>query len=172
MSSLAAKYYVSTLTGKWSPYVSFGTIYDGIDNMPSLARCQANLSQGICLPDQEIHVTDSNLPYAIIHNKEHHNAHHDIIIPVFAQQVIMNVAVQAKASFSLSTPKEILLQLQSHKGGLWEPVPLLIWLYLGGDPPQKQNYPNVVFIDGSGCCNGLAFDQYVLLKRLKSLNNK
>jgi hypothetical protein len=31
---------------------------------------------------------------------------------------------------------------------------------------------DVVFLDGSGCCNGLALDMLILTKKLLSQNNK
>jgi len=56
------------------------------------------------------------------------------------------------------------------------PVDLLIWLYLGNKSKREEQYQenqeNVVFMNGNGCCNGLALDMFILTKKLISMNNK
>ncbi len=172
VESLAVKYYITTIiTG--SDFQPFSKLYDADgEDISRLSDYEVNLKEGIDFPDTEKFTTDLSLPSAVIHNKHHHNAHHDMLIPVKARNgKRINIAVSVKASFNLSTDRTIQTQRLSSKSPKSTPVTILIWLYLG-DVDRETRYENVVFMNGSGCCNGLAIDQFVLLKKLKSSNNK
>ena len=107
---------------------------------------------------------------AIIHNRKAHNAHHDIIFSAQRNDNVINIAVSCKASFNLSRNRVIQSQLLVSKKGN-APVDLLIWLYLGNEAREEQHSGKVAFINGSGCCNGLALDMFILIKKLFSQNN-
>lgn len=50
-----------------------------------------------------------------------------------------------------------------------ERVALLIWLYLDSSGKEKKHEDKpIVFLNASGCCNGLTLDIFILLKRLRS----
>ena len=105
--------------------------------------------------------------YTIICNikKANNSAHHDIILPAIVSGHILNIPVSAKASAKLSPDKKIQSQLKVSKQQDAKNVELLIWLYLGQQKREKRYYNNVLFLDGSGCCNGLALDQLILTKK-------
>jgi hypothetical protein len=116
-------------------------------------------------------------PNAIIHNLKTHTAHHDIILPakryskVVKGLISVGIVVSCKASFDLPSDKTIQSQLKVSKKND-SPVSLLIWLYLGNKKREEQYQGNVVFMNGNGCCNGLALDMFIMTKMLSSLNNK
>ncbi len=76
------------------------------------------------------------------------------------------------ACFPISLAKLGELQLQAMKQKNDAPVGLLIWLYLGNKRREEQYHGNVVFMNGNGCCNGLALDMFIMTKKLISHNNK
>ena len=101
-SSLAVKYYICLLSDPKSSRdknVEFTTIYDfkKEENISKtlLSKYKLNLSEGIFYPDSEALASDK-LPCAVVHNKNNHNAHHDILLP--SDQGV--IAVSAKASFA------------------------------------------------------------------------
>lgn len=118
------------------------------------------------LADQEASV-NQELSLAVIHNRNSHNAHHDIILPAIKNDKSMNIAVSCKASFNLSNEKTLESQLKTDD----ESVGLLVCLYLGNHQREAQ-YQNVVFLNGSGCCNGLMLNMFVLTRRLISQNKQ
>jgi hypothetical protein len=168
-SSLAVKYYLVSLATKSSEFHPFTAIYDVDSSEKSykiLEKFAVNFSQGISLPETEAFVNSVDSICAVIHNKKIHNAHHDIILPSTVNGKKVNIAVQAKASFDLSSKKTVEKQLcvSPH---VQDQVQLLLWLYLGEE--NKENmYRDVAFLDGSGCCNGLALDFFILIKKLKA----
>jgi hypothetical protein len=168
-SSLAVKYYLCKLEHPNQSLFSILDIYDvgkeDAKTLETLSDIYVDFSFGMFLPEQEASV-DQNLPSAVIHNCKTHNAHHDIILPASEG----NIVVSCKASFNLSSDKTIQSQLKKSKTND-ESVRLLMWLYLGNHPREEQ-YKNVVFINGSGCCNGLTMDMFILIKKLISQNNK
>jgi hypothetical protein len=169
-SSLAVKYHVWKLANKeQSNMVPFCAIYDvgGVESEQSmhlLLDLKTDLSQGIYYPNIELSI-DQDLPHAVIHNKNIHNAHHDIILPT--NQGVIPISV--KASFRLAGESVINRQLYFNKFA--QLANKLIWLYLGSQDTELK-YENVAFINGSGVCNGLAIDMFILVKKLKSLNNR
>jgi hypothetical protein len=169
VSSLAVKYYLwKILQPETVSLVSFSSLYDfgGAESEGSrkqLAQFQLDFSEGICYPENEA-FTNQNLPKAVIHNRFTHNAHHDIILPT--QQG--GIPVSAKASFDYDTKKMNEQLLLSNTSNM--KVAQLIWLYLG-NVKKAEIHDNVAFLDGSGVCNGLSIDLFVLVKRLKSQNN-
>jgi hypothetical protein len=66
--------------------------------------------------------------------------------------------------------RKIQKQLQVSKNSS-ETVRCLIWIHLGA-PPSQAKYSNVVFLDGSGVCNGLNWDMFRLAKELHLITNR
>jgi len=168
-SSLAVKYYLKGIVmGQKSidllKIINVNTTHSA---RKILEKYTVDFSDGIFLPDEKEALSSSNnLPKAVIHNKEKHNAHHDIILPAILNGTQVNIAVQCKASFDLSQKKTIENQLLASKEGGAQSVQQLFWLYLGEENREKQ-YPDVAFLNGSGCCNGLSLNLFQLLKKLK-----
>jgi hypothetical protein len=184
-SSLAVKYYLCELDQnvKFKKLLPLLEIYDVSDEDASpkeiLSEIWVDFSSGIMLPEHEYFVDSSDMPNAIIHNSNFHNAHHDIILPAnripkrvngIVSQV--NIAVSCKASFDLSADKTIQRQLKISKENDARPVDLLIWVYLGNLEREEQYQNNVAFMNGNGCCNGLAVDMFIMTKNLHSQNNR
>jgi hypothetical protein len=170
VSSLAVKYYVWRLSNTSSnTLVPFSDLYDfgGAESETSqslLGNFQLDLSEGIFYPQIEAFVND-DLPLAVIHNLNNHNAHHDIILSTN----LGCIPVSVKASFDYSVGKmnqQWLVSKTSSKN-----VIQLIWLYLGS-LGKEERQENVAFLNGSGVCNGLAIDMFILVKKLKSQNNQ
>jgi hypothetical protein len=173
VSSLAVKFYLHSKVNDVG-LVGFTEIYDiggaeseSVKNI--LAPYQVDFSDGISLPDQEAFVNKNSRGTSIIHNKKINQAHHDAIISAVKAGVRADIAVQAKASFDLDSTTKIDDQIKISKDANALPVPLLIWLYLGSThKEEKHEGKPVVFLNGSGCCNGLTLDKFILLKRLRS----
>ncbi|KAJ2988764.1 hypothetical protein HDV02_005417 [Globomyces sp. JEL0801] len=181
-SSLAVKYYLRKLERQTNeqllPLLELYNVADeDASTIEALADIWVDFSFGVILPKQECFVDSINMPNAIIHNLKTHTAHHDIILPakrnskVVKALVSVNIAVSCKASFDLSSDRTIQRQLKVSKKND-APVGLLIFLYLGNNRREVQYKGNVVFMNGNGCCNGLALDMFIMTKRLISLNNK
>ena len=181
-SSLAVKYYLLKLEQNTNvQLLPLLELYNVADEDASakvaLTDTWVDFSSGVMLPEQESFVDSINMPNFIIHNLKTHTAHHDIIFPakrnskVVKGRVSVNIAVSCKASFDLSSDKTIQSQLKVSKKND-APVGLLIWLYLGNKRREEQYQGNVVFMNGNGCCNGLALDMFIMTKKLISLNNK
>jgi hypothetical protein len=173
-SSLAVKYYLRSLSIGQSGYFSLPMIYD-IDpsELPAyntMKKYQVNFSEGISLPTREVFTNVADLGFAVVHNRNIHNAHHDIILPARTSQGSVNIAVQVKASFDLSDRAAITKQLLVSPTSS-EQVQQLFWLYLG-EKRREGMFDSVVFLDGSGCCNGLVLDFFILVKKLRSKNQK
>jgi hypothetical protein len=177
VASLCVKYYLWGLTHKSSSTACLSDLYDLDFREVNCARLKVglstiniDLSKGISLPDSEAFVFHKLNESAITHNSNIHNAHHDIIIPARISGSLRNIPVSAKCSFTLSPYSCILNQLK--QSNVSETAVLsLIWLYLGEWIHLEDNYPQVIFLNGSGCCNGLSLDLFILVKKLKSLNN-
>ena len=135
-----------------------------------MKKYQVNFSKGVSLPSSEVLANASDLGYSVLHNRNIHNAHHDIILPALTRIGIVNIAVQAKASFDLSDLKTMTKQLLVSPASS-EQVKQLIWLYLG-EKRREENFNTVVFLDGSGCCNGLALDLFILVMIFKKKKKK
>ncbi|KAJ3308618.1 hypothetical protein HDV04_001031 [Boothiomyces sp. JEL0838] len=169
-SSLAVKYYLwKLLATSGDTLAPFSRLYDfrGADSESSkslLDKFRLDLSGGIFYPSTEAFV-DQSLPAAVIHNRVHHNAHHDIILPT----QLGYIPVSVKASFTYGS-KKIDEQWYVSKTSS-EKVEQLIWLYLGSLQKEGKQ-PNVAFLNGSGVCNGLALDIFILVKNLKRKNNQ
>lgn len=155
-------------------YISFPAIYDiSLSESPALNilnKYKVNFSRGISLPTREVFTNVADLGFAVVHNRNDHNAHHDIILPARTNLGIVNIAVQAKASFDLSERTTITKQLLVSPTSS-EQVQQLFWLYLG-QKRREEKFDSIVFLDGSGCCNGLALDFFILVKKLMSENQK
>jgi hypothetical protein len=166
-SSLAVKYHVWKLANEsMEDMVSFCQIYDfgGTESDQSrslVSSLMIDLFQGIFCSEKEVFI-QQDLPYAVIQNKNNHNAHHDIILPTNQGG---GIPISAKASVSLADR-----QLFLSKNSI-EAAKMLIWLYFRSRNTELK-YQNVAFINGIGACNGLALDIFILVKKLKSLNNQ
>ena len=174
-SSLAVKYYLMSIDqGETS--ISLNNIYTFGNNEKSavlLRDFKVDFSGGIAIPDKECFVNSEDLPRnAVIHNTKTRTAHHDIILPATNRDGrCVAIPVSCKASFALSGKSTIELQQKVSKT-IGTNVELLIWSYLGNAPKVSKYGESVAFIDGSGCCNGLALDMFILTKKLISENNK
>ena len=170
VSSLSVKYYIVRLSNtSKSENVYFSELYDfcccesDIISQHLLSECKLNLSEGIFFPNSEA-FADDELPAAVVHNKNHHNAHHDILLPTSSGVI----AVSVKASFDFTRNdinKQWMISKKSNKK-----VTQLVWLYLGSSLKESRE-ENVAFLNGSGVCNGLSIDMFILVKKLKSQNN-
>ena len=173
-SSLAVKYYLRSISTGMTGYFSFPAIYDiSRSDLPAfniMSKYYVNFSQGISLPTREVLTNVADLGFAVVHNRNIHNAHHDLILPARTNLGIVNIAVQAKASFDLSDQTTITKQLLVSPASL-EKVQQLFWLYLG-ETRREEKFDSIVFLDGSGCCNGLALDFLILVKKLRSQNQR
>lgn len=179
-SSLAVKYYLYRLgLPEDQKFIAITRLYE-VESVDTASRkllenIVVDFSAGIHLPEQEAFVNSENLPSAVIHNRNANNAHHDIILPARISQGpngyrVVNIAVSCKATFQLSANNCINIQLMTSKKD-YKTVELLLWLYLGNEEREKNYSSNVVFANGSGCCNGLALDMFILTKKLISNNN-
>jgi hypothetical protein len=167
--SLAAKYYLTKLVTKKEELL-LENIYDFDPDQHSreaLKHFQVNLSEGVYVPEEEAFVNSNNLPKAIIHNAKNRSAHHDIILPTKTDAL----AISCKASFALSIGSIATRQQQISKND-YDTVDTLVWLYLGQSKAEINYDSEVVFLDGTGCCNGLAIDILILTKKLRSQNNE
>ncbi|KAI8903321.1 hypothetical protein EDD86DRAFT_97995 [Gorgonomyces haynaldii] len=178
-SSLAVKYYLSRLYSTTDAFLPFLQVYniarEDRDSRTKLFNYVVNFSEGIHLPAQECFVNSPDVPLAVIHNQKSHNAHHDILLPAKTSSEtnqLFLLPVSCKASFDLSPKETIRIQLKTSKQDGAPPVRLLLWMYLGNNRNEGKYAGDVVFLDGSGCCNGLALDMFILLKKLNSQNNK
>jgi hypothetical protein len=70
--------------------------------------------------------------------------------------------VEAKASFDLSDSTTIKKRLLVSPTSL-EQVQQLFWLDLG-QKRKEEVFDSIVFLDGSGCCNGLTLE-FLILKQ-------
>jgi ribosomal protein S26 len=168
-SSLAVKYYLRYVSTGKTGYFSFWDIYDIYDweEREIMDEYKFDFSQGISLPTREVFANVADLGFAVVHNRNIHNAHHDLILPALKRGEIVNIAVQAKASFASPNDKAIEKQLLVSPTSL-EQVKQLFWLYLG----KEKTVDSIVFLNGSGCCNGLALDFFILVKKLRSKNQQ
>ncbi|KAJ3371951.1 hypothetical protein HDU84_001229, partial [Entophlyctis sp. JEL0112] len=150
VSSLAVKYYLQLVQFGCAD-VCLSDIYD-LDDEESVGKTLmsdliVNFSDGISIP-----VVEKSTEYpehAITHHKLIHNAHYDIIIPAKINNNQCYVPVSAKCSFRLSSKAVMEKQLNTSRSR----NQLLLWLYLGEGVSLEGNYPDVLFVDGSGCCN-------------------
>lgn len=123
-SSLAVKYRVWKLANESvEDMISFCQIYDfgGAESDQSrslLSTLMTDLSQGIFYSEKEVFI-QQELPHAVIHNKNSHNAHHDIILPTNQG----GIPISAKASVSLAGESVIDRQLFFPKNS----AKVLIW---------------------------------------------
>jgi hypothetical protein len=172
-SSLAVKYFLRSIPSKEGGYFALSEIYDlhpsEMSALKLLGEYKVNFSQGIFLPFREVCTNFSDLGLAVVHNRNIQNAHHDLILPARTIKGPVNIAVQAKASFYEASSKDIMSQLKVSSQSV-ENVQQLFWLYLGEKRGVEKNFSSVLYLDGSGCCNGLALDSIILVKKLKSEN--
>jgi hypothetical protein len=159
-SSLAVKYYLLSITNQPHQYFLFKAIYD-ISSIDSETRdimknYHFNFSQGISVLPYS-----SDLGYAVVHCKNVRNSH-DIILP--ARKTVgkdcSNTAVQVKVSLSLSNRNTIEKQLLAPPDTM-EEAPNLLWVQLGEDK-KEESYESVIFLDGTGCCNGMTLNFYMM----------
>jgi len=173
-SSLAVKYYLRSISTANGRYFRFSDIYDisPSDSRASniMNKYKVNFSKGIYLPSQEVFTNTADLEFVVVNNRNIHNAHHDIILPALTDQGMVNIAVQAKASLDLSGRATITKQLLVSPTSE-EQVHQLFWLYLGQNQ-RVEMFDSILFLNGSGCCNGLALDFIILIKKLKSKNQQ
>jgi hypothetical protein len=164
-SSLAVKYYLRSISTGNSGYFSLSAIYDiSRFDFPALnimKKYEVNFSHGISLPAHEVYTNTVDLDLAVVHNRNTHNAHHDLILPARTSIGIVNIAVHAKVSFSdIGTiAKQFLVSPEC-----LEQVQQLFLLYLGKIQREKT-FDSVVCLDGRGCCNGLTLNSFILVKK-------
>lgn len=171
VSALATKYYLFGLSNSRADgYVKFSRLYNveisDKKTIEALQEYSLNLSDGIVLDTKERFVNEGNLPKCIIHNRNVHNAHHDIIL----HSNHGGIPVSSKYSSTLDG-KDIEKQKMVRRGSN-EKAKLLIWLYLGNDNRENLYDDLVVFLNGSGCCSSMSLDICVLVKKMQSEMNK
>ena len=168
VSSLAVKYYLWKISNQSkASQVSFSILYDFCEKEESeslLSKYKFDFSKGINYPPTE-KIVQNKLPMAVTHNKNFKNAHHDIIL----RSNLGNIPISAKASFVFEN--SMIVEQQQVTKKLKKDVGLLIVLYLGS-LKKEITHQTVAFLDGSGVCNGLSMDMFILVKKLKSLNNQ
>ncbi|KAJ3236413.1 hypothetical protein HDU81_010796 [Chytriomyces hyalinus] len=170
VASLDVKYYLHSFHEPCTD-VPLSEIYD-LDGervvKTRISELFVNFSKGISIPTEECAVEFPER--AITHHKEIRNAHYELIIPAKFNNTRCYAPVSAKCLFLLSSNAVIQNQLDALNGTQNQ---LLFWLYLGkGRHPLEEENPDVLFLDGSGCCNGLPLDLFVLVKKLKSSDNQ
>jgi hypothetical protein len=101
---------------------------------------------------------------AAVHNVNRPTSHHDIILTAHRDDRKVSIAVQSKVSFDCLDRSTIEAQLLVSKQQR-ETVPQQFWLYLGKAQGERR-YMKVAFPSRNGCCNGLAWSLFVLVKRL------
>jgi hypothetical protein len=174
VSSLATKYYLRSVTMK-KKSISFSNLYD-LREDPTYSNLFSDLSvdfsQGISLLEREMFVNSKDYPTSVIHNRNIHNPHHDIILPgKMSETRDVLIGVSCKASFGLSdrsareSQQKISKETKQKEG-------FLLWLSLGVEKPEADFQGTVAFMNGAGCCNGLALDMILLVKKFISQNNK
>jgi hypothetical protein len=175
VSSLAVKYYLHSKVYEGG-LERFTYVYDiggaESDSAKSLlAPYRVDFSDGIDVPVQEAFIDSPSLPpKSVIHNLRSQTAHHDIILPAMKDGKRENVPISVKASFKLPGNKDDGDQVHISKKlkDSDTRAPLLIWLYLDSyDKEAKHIAKNVALLNSRGCCNGLALDKFVMLKRMR-----
>jgi hypothetical protein len=157
MASFAVKYYLLKLEGGVTD-VCFTAIYlsSEFEELDLLKTRTIDLSQGIDYPTTEATIASSSLLHAVTRNREVQTAHHDMIL--YSKEG--PIPVQLKASFKTPTGKHIKNQLRAGRNSK-NHVDVLIWISLiEAEPRIKQRFKSqVVFLNGSGVCNGDSFDK-------------
>jgi hypothetical protein len=180
-ASLATKYYLITKCRnpmETPDLIKFSDIYDFGEKVSDsvltlLGDLEIDFSQGIFRPAKEAFVDTPELPAAVIHNVLSPSAHHDILLPTN----LGRIPVSVKGSFTIPAVGYLDRQYRVSKQNL-SPCRALLVVYLGSAEKSNVTFDfidqnklvkdAVVFIDGSGVCNGLALDMYKLLKYIKS----
>ena len=112
--SSAVKYYLRSISTRNRGYHSLLIIHDiSISDSTAfgiMGKYEVNFSHGISLPTHEVLTNPVDLELAVVHSRNIHNAHHDLILPARTSIEIVNIAVQAKASFNLSGKNTIAKQ--------------------------------------------------------------
>jgi hypothetical protein len=143
------------------------------DSSDEMTSRTFDFSGGISNPDAEATVESSPLPHAVTRNGRSRLALHDLIL--FSREG--PAPVQVKASFKVPTPKKIDDQLKKYRPSPKRPPPtqvdLLIWISLGDiNELRRQQYRGrVVFLNGSGVCNGMSLDMLRCAKMVKKSDN-
>ena len=167
-ASFAIKYYLYRLEyGEVD--VKFDSLYNLHQSAPPLHNRTIDFSQGIDFPDKEATV-ESCTTQTVTRNRESPTAHHDIIL--YSKEG--PIPLQVKASFKTPTSKQINSQLKVCKQSD-KHVTLLIWISLINETSSriKQRFnQNVVFLDGSGVCNGISIDVFRAAKIVQSVDKK
>ena len=155
-ASFAVKYYLLRLTrGKDDVLFRFLYTLSEDESAERLKRITFDFSEGIDLPVSEGTVFNS-AKHAVTRNRSSRTAHHDLIL--YSKEG--PIPVQIKNSFKNPRSKEIKKQLKVFRNSADE-VDILIWIYLGdlNSLRLKTHFAsNVVFLNGSGVCNGMSMD--------------
>jgi hypothetical protein len=170
-SSFAVKYYLCKLTTGEND-VSFRSLYrsEFAEWSTILDVRTFDFSQGLNLPLTGEVVGSKTLAHAVTWNVELRNAHHDLIL--YSKQG--SIPVQLKYSFDTPTTYQLDDQLKVHRNGQ-ETVDKLIWVSLADLPEIRRKLPQyldrVVFLNGSGVCNGMSWDMLCSFKRVKKIDS-
>ncbi|KAI9314000.1 hypothetical protein BDR26DRAFT_887438 [Obelidium mucronatum] len=172
VAALAVKYYLVTLENSIKGYVLFTDLYQMDGMLPAAIQgFRVNFSAGIKTSDTQITV-NTEIINAVGHNVKCHNGHHDIILPgILSSGIKSNIPFQCKASFDLSSKSVIESQLHDMPHSNTNVVQMF-WLYLGKGVSREALFPQIAFLNGSGCCNGMSLDCLILVKKLQARNNE
>ena len=156
-ASLAVKYYLYRKYRRQTS-VQFTSLYicSEEESLTLLKNRTLDFSDGIDCPKIEATIETSQLAHAVTRNSSIRSAHHDMIL--YSNEG--PIPVQVKASFTRPTTADIEIQLKANKRSDVT-APVLIWMSLGdftvGSLRDKFS-DRVVFLNGSGVCNGMSID--------------
>ena len=163
-ASFAVTYYLYRLSDGTID-IPFNILYDSNEDAELLQRVTLNFSQGIDYPVSEATVLNS-VKHAVTRNRNSPTAHHDLIL--YSEEG--PIPVQIKNSFKNPRSKEVKKQLKVFRKSADE-VNILIWIYLGDVRTlglKTVFASKVVFLNGSGVCNGMSLDLFCASKIVAS----
>jgi hypothetical protein len=142
--------------------VSSGVDFGNDSTLP-IGRRTFDFSDGIAYPSVEATIDSRDLAHAVTRNKKGPSALHDLIL--FSKEG--PIPVQVKASI------EKQLRVYRPNPGLPPPerVDLLIWVSLCDVAEMRrrrlESVDNIIFLNGSGVCNGMSLDMLRAAKMVK-----
>ena len=169
-ASFAVKYYLWKLQ-HGDVNVKFTSLYPLSSYHASslLDNRTIDFSQGIDFPETEATVEKVS-DHSVTRNREVTTAHHDMILSSKEGPI----PVQVKASFRTPSAKDIISQLAVTRGADKQ-VDILIWISLTDSQTgviKNKFKEQVVFLDGSGVCNGMSMDMFQEAKKLEKADRQ
>ena len=131
-----------------------------------LKQRTVDFSKGISLPTSVAKVERVELPHTVARNEHCKTTHQDIIL--FSKEGLIPIHVMA--SFKIPSPQDMDVELKRHNLDTQDGT-LLIWIVLGNlEETRRKRHQfrdKVVFLDGSGICNGMSLDLLRAIERLQ-----